>query len=146
MSSQVELAARRCKGHAQAVMSVAMSSDGKHIASGGGDNTLRFWDAVAGQPLGSPLDNHTAPVSSVAFSSDGRTVVSASLDKAPRFSDAPSAWAERVCARVVRNLSRAEWTRHVGEVDYVVQCPGYPCHPTDSESAKVSCLERGMLE
>lgn len=37
-------------GHAEAVISVSFSPDGKHLASGSGDTTVRFWDVLTQSP------------------------------------------------------------------------------------------------
>ncbi len=61
------------------VTSVAMSSDGQTIVTGGWDKKVRLWDRE-GKPLGEPLTGHTRDVKSVAISSDGQTIASAGLD------------------------------------------------------------------
>ena len=67
---------------------MAFSPDGKRIASGSGDKTVRVWDAATGQPVGQPLTGHTDGVTSVAFSPDGKRIVSGSDDKTVRVWDA----------------------------------------------------------
>ena len=61
-------------GHTK-VNSVAFSPDGKTLASGSDDHTVRLWDVRTGELLHT-LEEHTYLVLSVAFSPDGKTLAS----------------------------------------------------------------------
>ena len=78
------------RGHTGAVTSVAFSADGKRIASGSYDRTVRVWDARTGQEA-LTLKGHADPVTSVAFSADGKRIVSGSTDQTVRVWDAHTA-------------------------------------------------------
>ncbi|ALF52880.1 hypothetical protein ACX27_08450 [Nostoc piscinale CENA21] len=62
------------------VNSVALSPDGRTLASGSEDKTIKIWNLTTGQVIRT-LNGHSKSVNSVAFSADGRTLASDSYDK-----------------------------------------------------------------
>jgi WD40 repeat protein len=63
-------------GHSQVVRSVAFSSDGKILASGGDDYVVKMWDLATGAELRT-LRGHTFKVDWLAFIEKGKIIVSA---------------------------------------------------------------------
>jgi WD40 repeat protein len=72
-----------------AVLSVAITPDGRRIVSGSDDETVRVWDTSSGAQL-AVLRGHEGRVECVAVTPDGGRIVSGSRDKTVRVWDANS--------------------------------------------------------
>ncbi|MEH2064519.1 MAG: serine/threonine-protein kinase [Nostoc sp.] len=71
--------ANTLQGQENSVLSVAISPDGKTIASSGDNGTIQLWNLGTGKPISS-LNGHSQQVNVVAISPDGKLLVSASDD------------------------------------------------------------------
>ena len=71
------------EGHRRAVKSVCFSPDGRRLASGSYDMTVRLWDVETGTSVRT-LEGHNAEGNSVCFSPDGRWLASSSKDRTVR--------------------------------------------------------------
>jgi serine/threonine protein kinase len=84
-------------GHTGSVRSVAFAPDGRTLASGSSDRTIKLWDVASGREVRT-LSGHTDDVWSVAFAPDGRTLASGADDNTIKLWDVAS-------GREVRTLS-----------------------------------------
>jgi WD40 repeat protein len=72
---------RTLSGHRDAVRSLAVSADGRALASGSGTGELKLWDlSRVDRAVHVDLKGHDAEVACLAFSPDGRTLASGSDD------------------------------------------------------------------
>lgn len=66
--------------HTDSVLAIEFSPDGRLVASGSRDTTVRLWDAWTCAAIAKPLHGHSGAVNSVAFSPDGALIASGSDD------------------------------------------------------------------
>jgi hypothetical protein len=76
----------RLTGHFARATAVAVSADGRRIATASADGLVRVWDARTYRPLVEP-HGHTAAVRTLEVSPDGRTVLTVGADRTARVWD-----------------------------------------------------------
>jgi WD40 repeat protein len=95
---------RKLEGHRATVKCVAFAPDGRTLASGSDDMSIRLWEPSTGRTI-TTLTGHTAAVDALAFSPDGKLVAAQSLDNTVRIWDSSSGRPVWVHENVPRELS-----------------------------------------
>lgn len=70
-------------GHSDAVTTMAISPDGRTLASAGLDCSIYLWDLGSARPI-KKMTGHTAPIESLSFSAESAVLVSGGLDSTVR--------------------------------------------------------------
>lgn len=105
--------------------SLAVSRDGRLMATGDSDGSILLWNVGDGAPFGPALVGHTDAVRGLIFSPDGTTLASGGDDGAVILwkVDVP-AWRKTACELADRQLKPEEWVALVGrDRDYNRTCP-----------------------
>ena len=71
--------AENIRAHTDAVFALSFSLDGKLLASGSGDKTIKLWEMPSGNYL-KTLEEYRSDVNAVSFSPDGKLLASGSKD------------------------------------------------------------------
>lgn len=97
-------------GHKHSVKSISFSPDGKTMASGSFDNTIRLWKLPEGV-YKKTLKGHKKSINSMMFSADGKLLASASRDNTARV------W------NVETGKLKRTFKGHIADVSYVALSP-----------------------
>ncbi|MEV4924325.1 nSTAND1 domain-containing NTPase [Streptomyces roseoverticillatus] len=87
LSTYAQFPGNQLTGHTDDVYGVAISPNGRTVATASNDHTAKLWD-IASQRLLATLAGHTGQVVTVAFSPDGRLIATASKDGTAKLWDA----------------------------------------------------------
>jgi len=80
---------RELRGHSKWVYGVGFSPDGKWLATGGWDRTIKLWDAATGEER-LTIFGHKGFVLDLSFSPDSRSIASTSEDRSVRLWEVPT--------------------------------------------------------
>jgi WD40 repeat protein len=131
--ADVAAVAQVLRGHASSVTAVAFAPDGRWLATGSQDDTVRLWDLQAVDPSAHSLvlPGHGGDITSVVFELDGHWLATASLDATAML------WRMKLedlmslaCQVVGRNLTQDEWDQYFSGDPYRQTCQDLPGHPT----------------
>ena len=100
---------RTLTGHSDSVVSVAVSPDGKYLASGSDDDTVIIWDANNGQRL-KTLKGHSTYVRSVSWSPDGKYLASGADDNTVIIWDAKSGEMLKTLKGHSKSVNSVSWS------------------------------------
>jgi WD40 repeat protein len=133
------------EAHAAPVRSIGVSPDGKTLAAGSSDGTIRLWDAATGErgrEFAKPRDADEAyELYSVGFSADGKQLAVGSSDPRLRVLDVEKPGAEHTLqghADPIKSLSRGgmRWLLSAGRDGSVLEWQQAALEQSQSESLK----------
>jgi WD40 repeat protein len=105
---------------------VTFSPDGRTLAASS-TNEIFIWNVASpahAYPIGQPLTDSSGSINVVAFSSDGHTLADGSGMGTIRLWNLDVTKATNwICATSKTNLTKAQWSRYIGQLPYDPPCP-----------------------
>jgi len=120
---------RTVEAHTGWIRAVAVSPDGKTVASCGNDHAVKLWNAADGKPIRT-LGGHTTHVYNVAFHPDGKRLVSCDLKGVVKDWDLKAGTSERELD------AKALWKYDSG---FMADIGGARSMQFSSDGAKLAC-------
>ena len=114
--------------HEYSIGTVVFSPDSGWVATAGKDGTARVWETISGREVSRMTLGGEAVI--VGFSPDGRRLAGYSGNEALVWYWRSEDLIAEACARVTRNLNRAEWEHYLPGEPYRLTCPNLP-EPAD---------------
>jgi lysozyme len=111
-------------GHATRVISLAYGGSGNVLASGSAAGAVILWDLETNNPVGQQFSGPNASASALAIDADENLLAAGFEDGTVLIWDIDiDSWKIKACQRAGRNMTEAEWTKYMAEMDYQTTCP-----------------------
>ena len=101
--------AQRLIGHTDSAFSISWSPDGKYIASGSNDKTIKTWNTTTNTCIHT-LGGHTQGVESVSWAPDGKYIASGSGDREVKIWDARTGTCIRTLEGHIGLITSLSWS------------------------------------
>jgi hypothetical protein len=101
---------RTLQGHKDAIYSIALSPDGKLLATGSYDQKIKLWDVAAGKEI-KTLSGHNGCVYGLAFRPDGKILASASGDRTVKLWDVATGTRRDTLSQPLKDVYTVAFTR-----------------------------------
>lgn len=113
------------RGHAGEVRDIDFDAESKQLVSGGDDGVIRLWTLTKNAaPTVLRIRKEHGKIVAVEFTHSGEKVSFIDVrGQADSLDIVAETFADRVCDRVWRNLSKQEWERFIPDTDYQCTCP-----------------------
>ena len=131
------------------VLALALTLDGRWIASGSRDHTARIWDAQLGEAVTPPLQ-HLDFVRTLALSPDGRRLVTSSFGRRIWFWEVFSGWAKPVFVDFLTGVYSMAFSHSGtllalgdfdGQIHVIESATGKPRFPPPSQDGWVDTIQ-----
>ena len=101
---------RRWSGHHDSLYSIALSPDGKTVATGSYDQKIELWEAETGREI-RMLSGHNGAIFGLAFRPDGKILASASGDRTVKLWDVSSGERRDTLSQSLKELYTVQFSR-----------------------------------
>jgi WD40 repeat protein len=113
------------RNHAGEVHDIDFDDEGKRLVSAGDDGLIRLWALKENStPTVLRIPEGHGEILAVEFGQDGEKVFWVDVRGQTGSVDIESeTFADQICDRVWRNLSKEEWERFIPDIEYECTCP-----------------------
>lgn len=115
--------AQTAEAHTDNLLSLALSRDGKQLASGGADTLVKLWDPVTWKET-AKIEGHVGHVTALAFHPEGKWLASGSADKELKVWDIASKEMLMLLGDKSAGINTLLWAPDGGSLTYLTDARG----------------------
>lgn len=115
--------AQSIDAHADNILSLVISRDGKQIATGGADNLAKVWDAATFKEI-AKIEGHVGHITALGFNNDGKWLATGSADKDLKVWDIASKEMLMLLGDKSAGVNALMWSPDASSLTYLTESGG----------------------